>query len=701
MADGLESLPELRELAGLYGVQTSYHDAMGRQVEAGAEALLAVLRSLEAPVDSLEEVPEALRERREELAGRIAEPVVVAWDGRAPALELRFGVDSGSLTCRFDLEGGERWAWDRDLAALPSTPSGRLLALPDTLPTGYHRLRVEAGGKSAETLVISAPERAFLGDGIESTKPLWGVFLPLYALRTRGSWGAGDFSDLQALAEWTAGLGGSVVATLPMLAAFLDEPFEPSPYGPASRLFWNELYLDPRRIPELEQCPEAKRLMESPELRREIEALRAGTQVDYGRLMALKRRVLEELARSFFAQPSPDRRDAFQEFVDSRPELEAYAAFRAVGERRGEPWQSWPERLREGNLAPADWDEDDRRYHLWVQWITDEQVSAMAAVAKKAGRHGPGLYLDLPLGVHGSSFDVWRYPDHFAKGASAGAPPDSLFTGGQNWGFPPLHPDRLREHGYDYLIESLRHHLRYAGLLRIDHVMQLYRLFWIPQGMGPADGVYVHYPADELFAVLSVESHRHKAIVVGENLGTVPPEIGEAMDRHDVLGMYVVQYELQPGGQGLRPPPARSAASLNTHDMPPFRSFWEARDVAGLQELGFFTEQQAREERDRRAQLRREMAEALPPEERGDPGEERSAVLRRLLDGLAASPARMVLVNLEDLWGEIEPQNVPGTHMERPNWRRKARLTFEEFSQRPEVVDVLRRLDRIRKGEGI
>jgi 4-alpha-glucanotransferase len=714
MADGLESLRELRELAGLYGVQTSYDDAMGRHIEAGPEALLAVLRALDAPVDSLEEVPEALRERREELAERIVEPVVVAWDGRVPALELRFGVESGSLACRFDLEGGERWAWDRELSALPTLPTlptpspapgssapGRLLGLPDLLPTGYHRLRVEVGGKSAETLVISAPARCFAGDSIEGNKPLWGVFLPLYALQTRKSWGAGDFSDLQALAEWTAGLGGGVVATLPMLASFLDEPFEPSPYAPASRLFWNELYLDPRCIPELEGCAEAKRLMASQELRREVEALRAETKVDYGRLMALKRRVLEELARSFFAQPSPDRRDAFQEFVESRPELEAYAAFRAVGERRGEPWQSWPERLREGNLAPADWDEDDRRYHLWVQWITDEQVSAMA---REARRLGPGLYLDLPLGVHGSSFDVWRYPDHFAKGASAGAPPDAFFTKGQDWGFPPIHPERLREHGYDYLIESLRHHLRYAGLLRIDHIMQLYRLFWIPQGMGPADGVYVHYPVDELFAVLSVESHRHKAIVVGENLGTVPPEIGEAMDRHDVLGMYVVQYELQPGGQGLRTPPARSAASLNTHDMPTFRSFWEARDVAEMQELGFFDEQQAREERERRAQLRREMVETLPAEERGDQGDDRRAcagVLRRLLDGLAASPARMVLVNLEDLWGETEPQNVPGTHLEKPNWRRKARPTFEEFSQKPEVVEALRRMDRIRKGEGI
>ncbi|HWN42740.1 MAG TPA: 4-alpha-glucanotransferase [Thermoanaerobaculia bacterium] len=685
-------LDDLRELARLYGVETSYGDAMGRHVEASPESLLAVLRALGAPLESMDDVPEALAERRQELDERVIEPVLVAWDGRAPTIVLRFTSDSGRITCNFDLDGGERWAWEKEISSLPpASPMGRLLVLPNDLPTGYHHLRVEHEGRSGEALVISAPTRAFEGDG----KPLWGVFLPLYALQTRESWGAGDLSDLERLAEWTAGLGGGVVATLPMLAQFLDEPFEPSPYGPASRLFWNELFLDPRRVPELKTCAEAKRILDSPELRKEMEELRQAPLVDYARLMALKRRVMEELARQFFADPSPDRRDAYEAFAESRPELENYAAFRAVGERRGEPWQNWPERLRDRTLAPADWDEDDRRYHLWVQWITDEQMSALA---KEARRRGPGLYLDIPLGVHGSAYDVWRYRELFAEGISAGAPPDSLFTGGQNWGSPPLHPERLRERGYDYLIESLRHHLRYAGLLRIDHVMQLYRLFWIPQDMEASAGVYVRYPVDEMFAVLSVESHRHQAIVVGENLGTVPPEIGEAMDRHGVLGMYVVQYELQPGNQ-MRTPPACSAASLNTHDMPTFRAFWEARDVTDVQRLGFYNEDQAREERERRATLRRQLLDELPPEQRGD---ERAyaGVLRRLLEILAASPARMVMVNLEDLWGEAEPQNVPGTHTERPNWRRKARYTFEEFSTKPEVVDALRRVDAVRKERG-
>lgn len=686
---------DLLTLARLYGVQTAYHDVKGNYVEASTESLLGVLRALEAPIEDPGDIPEALEARREDLASRVVEPVVVAWDGHVQqGIEVRLGAFTngggarGSLACHLDLEGGERRGWVLDLESLPETPrGGRLLTVPEPLPTGYHELRIEAGGRAEETLILSAPTRAWTED-----RPLWGVFLPLYALQTERSWGAGDLSDLETLSEWGAGLGGGVVGTLPILAAFLDEPCEPSPYAPASRLFWNELYLDPRRLPELEDSPAARRLLESADFQREIEALRAAPQVDYPRLMALKRRVLEELAHRFFARA--DRQGELQQLLRRKPEFETYAAFRAVGDRRGEPWQRWPERLREGPLAPADYDEDDRRYYLWTQWACDQQMRSMA---KEARRRGPGLYLDLPLGVHGSSYDVWRERDLFAQGTSAGAPPDSFFTKGQNWGFPPLHPERLREHGYDHLIACLRHHMEHAGLLRIDHVMQLQRLFWIPQGMEAAAGVYVTYPAEELWAVMSLESHRHKAMIVGENLGTVPPETDEAMERHQALGMYVVQYELNPENQGLREPPARTAASLNTHDMPAFRAFWEGRDVDDLERLGFFDAEQANHERWRRGEIRARIESELPPEMQGTEEVWRAA-LRGLLERLAGSQARMVLINLEDLWGEIEPQNVPGTHTERPNWRRKARLSFEQFSTDPRVLEVLRRVDELRRG---
>ena len=698
---------QLRELAVLYGVQLSYHDALGHHVEAPAESLLAALTVLAGPpFYGMEDVEEALAARRTELESRLIEPVLVAWDGRLTQIALRLppegrgggGGSSGSsatASAHLDLEGGERRAWTYDLASLPaSAPGMRWLALSEALPPGYHRLEVKVGGRAARALVIAAPVSAYRGDGA----PLWGVFLPLYALRTARSWGAGDLTDLEALAAWTASLGGGVVATLPILASFLDVPYEPSPYAPASRLFWNELYLDPQQLPEAALCPAAQRLLESTELHAEMRALAAQPLVDYPRLLTLKRRVLDEMAAWFFAHSSAGRQE-LDGFLAARPELADYAAFRAVGDRRGDSWQAWPERLREGSLAPADYDEDDCRYHLWTQWAMEQQVEK---AARQARRHGPGLYLDMPLGVHGSAYDVWRERDLFAGGVSAGAPPDAFFTKGQDWGFPPLRPERLRERGYDYLIASLRHHLRHAGVLRLDHVMQLHRLFWVPRGLEAAGGVYVRYPHEELYAVLALESHRHQALIVGENLGTVPPEVNESMARHGVVGMYVVQYELAPGGGGLqREPPAASVASLNTHDMPTFRGFWEGRDVDDLQALGLFDERQAAEERQRRGAQRQQLAGAAAAhwpgawDGRGDPY---PLVLRDRLEHLAASPARMVLVNLEDLWYETEPQNVPGTRADqRPNWRRKARLSFEEMTRHPEVVGALERIDQLRR----
>ena len=690
---------DLELLARLYGVQTSYHDAMGAHRMASPEALLAVLQALDAPLEGPDGVAEALRARQEELDRQLVEPVVVAWDGGVPELQLRPGGADGPLAVHLDLEEGGRRAWTFDSAALPAGAAGvRRLTLPERLPLGYHRLRVEAGGRSAEALVLAAPARAWGGDGHDRMGGrLGGVFLPLYALRTQRGWGAGDLTDLEALAGWTAGLGGGVVATLPLLAAFLDEPCEPSPYAPASRQFWNELYLDPRALPEFAETPAAQRLVAADEFRREIEALRAAPLVDYPRLMFLKRRVLEEMAHRFFSREGP-RREALDAYLARKPELATWAAFRAVMDRRGEAWPSWPERLRDGKLHKADCDEEDRRYHLWVQWAMDDQMRSLATAAR---RRGPGFYLDLPLGVHGASYDVWREQELFAQSVSAGAPPDTFFTKGQDWGFPPLSPERLRAQGYRHLVACLRHHLEHAGMLRIDHVMQLHRLFWIPRGTGPEDGVYVRYPAEELYAVLCLESHRHQAVIVGENLGTVPPEVGEAMDRRGVLGMYVLQYELQPGNEGNpRQPPPDTAASLNTHDMPTFAAFWEGRDVDDLRDLGLFDDRQAEEERERRERLRAGMV-ALLGKRAPAAGEDASgAVLRDRLEWLAASPARVVLVNLEDLWGEQEPQNTPGTHQERTNWRRKARLTLEEIAARPEVAETLRRIDALRRGGG-
>jgi 4-alpha-glucanotransferase len=686
----------LHQLAESYGVQTAYEGVRGRRVEATPDALMAALRALGAPVERPEAAADALRARQQALWQRPSEPVAVAWDGRTEGVPLRLPESqaAGVLSCRLELEGGESRSWPVAASDLPVTEEAEVegvayrayrLPLPGPLPAGYHRLHVEAGGQRSECLILAAPRKA-CGPEPGSGDRAWGVFLPLYALRTARDWGAGDFTDLESLFAWVHGLGGGLVGTLPLLPAFLDDPCEPSPYSPASRLYWNELYLDVERVPELQHSAAARDLLASADFRKEKEALRAAPLVEYGRLAALKRRVLEPLAESFFREPSA-RRDEFEHFVAAHPRLADYAAFRAVGERFGRAWRGWPERLREGTIREGDCDEKSRRYHLYVQWLAEEQLSRLA---EKARAGGTGLYLDLPLGVNADSYDVWRERASFAQGMAGGAPPDAYFPNGQDWGFPPPNPEHLRADGYRYARACLHHVMRFAGMLRIDHLMGLHRLYWVPQGPGARHGVYVRYRADELYAVFSLESNRHRTVLVGEDLGTVPPEVRPAMAEHNVRRMYVVQYELKPDqAEPLPAPYAGAVAGVNTHDMPTFTAYWKGFDMADRLDLGLLDEEGVRREEKDRQVIRQAVARLL--REGGQLGDKDDVpgVLRGLLTWLAESEASVLLANLEDLWQATEPQNVPGTCTEWPNWRRKARHPLEEFDQVPGLRKTL------------
>jgi 4-alpha-glucanotransferase len=697
----------LQELAQRHGILLAYDDATGRRREATPESLLRVLQILGAPVGGMADVADALRVRRRVPWERGLEPVSLAWEGEAAELTLRLpsraaeGILHGILT----LEGGaaQRCTWDLRHRPILGTVEldgetyvARRLTLPADLPWGYHHLEVDLSGNTLTSLIVRAPRAAYTPDAGRQRRT-WGVFLPLYALHSRRSWGGGDLSDLQRLTEWVQGLGGGVIATLPLTAAFLDEPFEPSPYSPASRLFWNEFYLDVEAIPELSRCPEAQALLGSADFLCEREALRAAPLVDYRRQMALKRRVLEALARSFFREPS-ERQAAFERYVADNPAVEDYARFRAAGEQLRTPWRDWPAPQRDGTLSPGDYAEESSRYHRYVQWVAEEQLQSLARTARKGG---PGLYLDLPLGVHGHGYDVWRERDAFAVQASGGCPPDVVFPKGQDWGFPPLHPERIREQGYRYVLAYLRRQLRYAGILRIDHIPVFHRLFWVPQGMEARDGVYVRYPAEELYAIFNLESHRHEAMLVGEDLGTVPPEVPESMERHNVQRMYVIQYAVQPDPERALPPvPFHAAASVNNHDMPPFAAYWEGRDIGQRAELGLLGGQDPAGEQEQRRRMIDALIHFLRAAGHLTETADVASVLRACHAFLGHSAAGVVLVNLEDLWVETEPQNVPSsTGEQRPNWRRKARYSFEEISELPGVLRALEEVNHYVAGE--
>ena len=697
-------LTDLRQLASRYGIQTEHRDMFGKRTVASADSLIATLQALGAPIYRMEDIVAALREYEAFSWRSGLEPVAVAWDGKPGDMGIRLDAmhAKGRARCRVVFEDGLLQEWELKLEDLKTIASAELagrrhlsLRLPATnlarrrrLPLGYHRFQMECRGGAFDSLLIAAPQRAFDVPG-----KAWGVFLPLYSLVSRESWGAGDFSDLEKLVEWTTAEGGTVVSTLPLMAAFFNHPLEISPYMPASRLFWNELYVDPRKAPEYMECPAARTLVHSNFFERDVAALRSLPQVDHRRVMALKRPVLEAMAQWLLKAKSA-RPAAFLDYVAAHPRLSDYARFRAAAERQKSPWPAWPQRLRSGKLKPGDYDPADETYHQYAQWLAEEQLQQLSA--KRDGR--AGLYLDFPLGVHPYSYDVWRNPERFALQASAGAPPDSLFTKGQKWGFPPPHPGVMRQQGYAYFIASLRHQLRHTRWIRIDHVMGLHRLFWIPEDRPASEGVYVHYPAEELYAILCLESHRTKTVVVGENLGTVPPEVTRAMGEHGLKPMYVLQYEAQPHPEKcLRAAPANAVASLNTHDMPPFAAFWEGSDLRDLREIGLLDRKEAAEQLQSRQSVRKALQEFLP----GKPPRQASAepagsIMQRCQEWLASSRTKMVLVNLEDLWLETAPQNVPGTNLERPNWQRKARHSLEEFRTMAGVANVLRSIRRLR-----
>jgi 4-alpha-glucanotransferase len=676
-------------LARRWGVEPAFTLHGRHRVRVSDESLVAVLAALGVPITHPAQAPELLAQPAH--GHQVLEPVLVRRPGRrAPyrlALPATVAPDRVELTVHHEDGAIDR----RPLPSLLDGPA-RTVQIGGAMVTecrfgltgslgatpGYHRLDVEGPGLATSALIISAPRRS------PDAERGWGIFAPLHAVRTGADWGVASYRELAELGEWTAQLGGSFVGTLPLNASFLDGPVvEPSPYRPASRLAWNELYVDVERLPELEIAPEARRLLASSGFRRHLTRLRSTPRADPRATLAAKRRILE-LAADALASSSSPRRAALEAFVAERPEVEAYARFRAATETLGRPWTQWAG-ARPGRIPAGAAEERRVRYHRYAQWVADGQLAEAAARG--------GLYLDLPVGTHPDGFDPWFHPSAFATGATVGAPPDSFQPAGQDWAVNPLHPERVRQDGYRYPIAALRHAMRHAAVVRIDHVMGLHRLWWVPQGSAPTGGAYVTYRSDELRAIAVLEAARAGVAVVGEDLGTVAPSVRAAMRRDGMLRSHV--YEFAASADDPFPdPPADSLASIATHDLPPFASWWAGLDIAERARRGALDVRTAAAERAERSRLRAAVTATMP-----HPASP-SRVLRALLGRLAASPARLVLVDIEDLWLEREPQNRPGTGSQDGNFQRRWARSWPEDLANPTRVpaSLLRLVNASRRG---
>ncbi|MGW5047640.1 4-alpha-glucanotransferase [Streptomyces griseoluteus] len=654
---------ELRALAELHGVATSYSPSPEIIVAVPAPAVIAALAALDVDASTPDAVRAALAERERELRERLLPPTVVRWTGQPVA-----GTGTPALPDPFDvLPPGTRLEID--------TEQGERHISVDDLPTGVHHVTVTApDGRTGHAHLIVAPERLPAPAGRS-----YGLLAQLYSVLSHRSWGMGDLGDLAELAAWAGRThGAGFVQVNPLHAAVPGAPTDPSPYRPSSRRFPDPVHLRVEDIPEYSYAELNPRLRERAE-RLRADVLDKGALIDRDAVWELKRQALEQVVR---VPLGPGRQAAYDAFrAEEGQALQDHATWYALAEEHGPDWRTWPEPLRDprsAETARARARLADRvEFHTRLAWLTDGQLRAAQRAAEEAGMP-IGIVHDLAVGVHPVGADAWSQQDHFAAGMSVGAPPDAFNARGQDWGLPPWRPDRLAESGHLPYRLLLRALFRYAGALRIDHVMGLFRLWWVPEGSPPTDGTYVRYDAEAMLALLALEASRAGALVIGEDLGTVEPGVRETLQRRGVLGTSVLWFERDWTGDG-RPLPPESwredcLATATTHDLPPTAARLTGEHVDLREKLGLLVKSGADERADAVADTAEWLAllgslGLLDAPAAGPPGSDEEAEIQGFHRFLLRTPARLVGIWLPDGIGDRRPQNVPGTWDQYPNWR--------------------------------
>ncbi|OBH80825.1 4-alpha-glucanotransferase [Mycobacterium scrofulaceum] len=672
-----ELAPSLVELARRYGIATEYQDWTGRRVLVSETTLVAVLAALGVAARTEQERNVALtatlrshwaRRLPATIVGRTGEQVrfwvhVTHGDPAEVWLQLEDGtVRDGiqqvdNFTPPFDLDG--RWVGEASFV------------LPADLPLGYHRVHLRSGDGETSTALIMTPDWLGLPERLGARRG-WGLAAQLYSVRSRRSWGVGDLTDLTDLAVWSATRhGADHVLVNPLHAAAPTAPMEPSPYLPTSRRFVNPIYLDVEAIPEFAELPKRSRVRR---LRSDVQQRAARLDaIDRDGAWAAKRAALELLHR---VPRSAGRELSYEAFrAREGTPLDDFATWCALAEKYGADWHCWPEKLQHPRAAGvgafAEKHSEAVDFHRWLQWQLDEQLASAQSRAVRAGM-ALGVMHDLAVGVHPNGADAWALQDVLALGVTAGAPPDEFNQLGQDWSQPPWRPDRLDTEEYRPFRALIRAVLRHAGGVRIDHIIGLFRLWWIPEGAPPTQGTYVRYDHEAMIGIVALEAHRAGALVVGEDLGTVEPWVRDYLLLRGLLGTSILWFELDRDGSGGPLPAERwreyCLSSVTTHDLPPTAGYLAGDHVRLRESLGLLTRPAEEELAADRAELAAWLAELRRVGLLDDADDEESVVLA-LYRYLGRTPSRLVGVALTDAVGDRRTQNQPGTVDEYPNWR--------------------------------
>jgi 4-alpha-glucanotransferase len=705
--------PALHALAEKLGIQASYVDQTGEALRVTSdETREALLSAMGFDVATEERAAAALRALRVAERRQLIEPVRVVRQRDRRALS-RVAVrvpttraESVEWTLTLRTEDGMETRWTG------TTHGGRAhrlrIELPVVPPLGYHDLTIELDAgrrvRAATQRLIVVPAQCVAPEVRLQGRRGFGITANLYTVRSGKNWGVGDLGDLATIAEWLAHQGGAFVGVNP-LHALRNEGYDVSPYSPISRLFRNPIYLRVESIPEFAHDEQARALVASAELQEALAELRGADMVDYGRVTALRAPVLESLHRAFVAREvgrGSVRARAYGLFVEREdPHLTQFATFMAISEREGPDARQWPEELRDARgaaVARLGRELAERvDYHRWLQFEIDRQLGRASLDAASEGLM-LGLYQDLAVGSAPSGADVWANPELFVQGATVGAPPDMYSDEGQNWGLPAINPHVLRATGYDYWVRLLRAGFRHTGALRIDHALGLFRMFWVPLGQSARHGAYMTSFSEELFGILALESVRHGALVVGEDLGTVPPEVPKVLERWGVLGSTVLVFErdfftgrFRPASEYRR----MTLATVNTHDLPPLVGWMEGRDIMLRAELGDLANPaQAAAMRDGRWHDRVALVESLieagllPESARENVTSDE--LIAAVHSFIRRTPSALVGLSLDDLAHEQAPVNIPGIWQDKyPSWSRRMREPLEVLLSEQRTVEGL------------
>jgi 4-alpha-glucanotransferase len=720
----------LSQLAEQVGIASDYYDIAGTKHVATDDTKQAILEAMGFRVDSQEALSAALRAWKERGWRQPCEPVLVIREGQTGArLVCCLALDDGkehTVQLQWDVrdEGGVAVQSGQvgpglepvDVRFLDGQRHVRVdLPVPEDLPIGYYDLTVRGdgllGGGYATTRLIVAPRHCYIPLIFQGHFRVWGVALQLYSLSSDRNWGCGDFTDLGNIVSWAGDtLGASVIGLNPLHALRNQAPYHTSPYSPLSRLYLNDLYIDLERLPEFWGSDDAQQQYRSPEFQAKLKAWREDRRVDYDAIAAAKRSMLDLAYRQFLKEaysgeepdlkPQTPRAWLLERFIQAEGEpLELFAIFQTIEEERrllhakSVLWPDWPKQLLSPGVAVREYGRRHRkrvRFFQYVQWVAAEQLSELK---RQTGRIPMpiGLYHDLALGTDGTGADAWIYQEVLALGIDCGAPPDPLGPEGQNWGLPPVNPHRLRASRYDMFIRLLRNNLRFGGAIRLDHVMALFRLFWIPRGQPASTGTYVRYPFEELLAIMALESVRAKALVIGEDLGTVPDWVRDKLAQAKILSYRVFYFERTRDGSWKTPAeyPAQALAVVATHDLPTLTGYWSGEDLQVRAGLGVYPDEPARRkawderEREKATILGALKREGLLPdgvtEDVASVPVMTPALCQAIHVYLAMTPSWIVIANLEDGLGEISQTNMPGTVETHPNWSRKFSLPVDEL----------------------